>query len=809
MDGDGRGAQPFWRAPFIVLDAWNRLRRRLFVKALFTVAFSTEQKEEWKAIIEELKGHVVRTGKLNFSLKGNPRSLKAISVTPYKVVGKLGYENKTTPKLSAPFLESNLVLDPSNATREIEKMVTTCESLPPGERALFLNLKMKSVPVPSKGSDLWSEIGDVTGCLEALGKLAVSFHNARIEERSNEQEAQTIVNLYTLYAIMEKIAPLEGGTINPWNLVLWVQQPKCRILDGEVHIRIKELYRYFGLGDPVTTTYTQDDIAKLSQNCLFYSDDSFLPSSGLIENQYQGRRDLLIDLAHKSDNPKEYEYYVKLLKDPQIIRRLEQEFGLPPSAPMQEKLAVLMTNSPSDSPQYVPNGLKAIAEGWSKYEEESNEAKNLGRALVKAVDLVEELRQPPEKKTYKGLLPFPFHLLRLTHFMCKQRILHYTRTQALNDLGNLDIYESPFSIEKRGSGVRELINIFSFGILCKGPIDRLSPFRHFFGAYMHLKGTGLSFTHEKEFKAAPGSFESFSFVNGDDNRIKEFYLVHFHEYLTRPRKEQHEVLNADNPLNSKAFEWWGRWKESIFGGQSFEFGGMKPYTKKMGEMCLIDPKDQPVRVLSLFQENLDALKKPDVRAFFELFLFHRNLLMEQVKTCPSFLDQVFQFFSENIEYLVKDKQFVAALDLFRMAIYIHLQGETSGYKSSFDLKGLVRLFAGVKDKPHLYAYLIPLYYSLKDPRSMSVEERGDVIEELLVADALDSRSNKVKDEVWSRWKPWMQKTIDDVPRLRNRLMNRLAEVEGFKRKGSGRELIPSIAWVPIPSMFPNGLASPI
>ena len=140
---------------FIVLDAWNRLRRRLFVKALFTVAFSTEQKEEWKALIEELKGHVVRTGKLNFSLKGNPRSLKAISVTPYKVVGKLGYENKTTPKLSAPFLESNLVLDPSNATREIEKMVTTCELLPPGERALFLNLKMKSVPVPSKGSDLW------------------------------------------------------------------------------------------------------------------------------------------------------------------------------------------------------------------------------------------------------------------------------------------------------------------------------------------------------------------------------------------------------------------------------------------------------------------------------------------------------------------------------------------------------------------------------------------------------------------------------------------------------------------------------
>ncbi len=642
----------------------NRLKRKLIVKTM-ALFLPKAQRQQLEDAILALRQMAACDKELSFTChpagSWESASLKPLSCTIKPLAPEVQAENGLEF-----LLEENLPVRPDNVTILL-KMWKGQADVMAHHGNLLLNSRLSTLPLPTAA--FWKEIKDVEACMEALAEAAMSLAASK-ESRSLETQHQTVINLYTLYAIMEVLAKrspdagLSGSPLaNPVGLAHWVDQPNFRLLDLKYVERLKELQAYFFPN---------------ARSMGSINDSSLFPE----------RENELIEILHWDIEDRRRGYLSVLLLNKSVQESLEK-LNLS-DAPEIEKLTALYTNPPV----------------------------------------------PGKEGKYNRILPQAFASLRIMHQICNGAIRSYDDKIKWPEFKN--VYDfCPLNIEQRNHPLRLLLSVFLGGY--GGSDKENSIFRQLPLAFTLMKGKIFNVTQRIYTSLSHHHFlEGIAFKNHLSMRDK----------ILKEGNSQVSTINKESDQQTK-----------------FE------------KMILAGGRDEPVRVLSYFEEDPGGLLLPKNLLALEHSLLRENLLRDQLKVNPEFLETAAQFFTHAFQWMEKNGH--DSPQLRYLAVLVHLEAETLG--RSFLLEEWLE---SVADKPY-YKYLIALKHSLKDPRNCSEGVRKKVVEELLSVCRLSPKGFYEEDfeatfeETMARWKPCMKELLEaDLP-FRQELLPRLCQRNGF------------------------------
>lgn len=654
-------------------EAFNKLSRlkiQLFAQIVSDLLLSQEQKTQFNQLIQTWRNAISRTGRIQYENNSNITAGRSVE---FKWMTPIIQRNITQRSVEEgqPFNSDYIVLNQENFCEELERWWSISGVPNPNDsfylmlrRLRFYNGQIKQLPVPLPGNqaDFWSAMTpeQAQESMESLAELSLDLYKAAqyVQNPSKEIVHRTVINLYKILAIIDKLARkfpethLTGFTVNAWALAWWPKHGLFRLIDYE-YLRDPErpripsyqaqllgIQNYFGI-DSERDDYTDEEVEKLASNCLFF----------------EGRNEKVNRVTSSGcSGAGTTAYFNVLMQDPNIVN-LMTLMGVKPTDPSIDKYSLLYAN--------------------------------------------------PHTQQIKGILPRPVHLMRMTQFLAAimADFTHHKKIKFVDD----------FQVQRatEDNPFRPVLQAYSFGL------ERMFDFMFkISNTYTDESGISIGEHDRKEldplYKEVPYTYHTYAIGNyvrkmyarkehlplnlekrkNWNNRIKE---VNPNSSLTEPTScnqtalmnFMHTTPRSQQAIANKVNEFPSVVADTRMIPQFLQkvdqairdiveaYTNMKPpprckyndfarlpdELRRVIEMIRTHKSDEAVRTISFFTQNIDKLGKIDFLVLLSCLLSHDRVLHRQLAAHPEFCRTLGQFFHRAMEHLSLEPDFSGNVNL--------------------------------------------------------------------------------------------------------------------------------------------------
>ncbi len=720
--------------------------------AVFRRILGAPQVEAAKLAVRKMQQKLTKTGELSFDLAQVESIEKPFTISrlpPVEDIELIEEEEEGIVELPHPY---EIDLTPSNLKNELRKWCRDFEILKDckadhfqgvkEQRALFfLNAQLRALPIPgSQEGELWNQIEEPSQIIELLHILCCSL---RQKERATPEEAtERIVSVYTLYAIIDKLARLcpqayltDEFKANGISFAKWMSSPLVQIYNIKTYHKVHQIAAYFEFKKGEEKSQMVRPFVKCSDKELdeyqrerlfnFTSCSKIFPFQQLKStDQFSTKNATQVIELHNGGLrfSKDFAYYRSLLTKKEIIEKIER-LGAQNSSEY-EKMNILFGN-------------------------------------------------------FDQILPPSYSYLRLVHLMALQMVekdVEEYKTHEFPD-GILHLELEHQEVEKGENGFFSKVvkRAKEIGHTVTGSIFK-----------SHVFATNLSFFPNQINGSEKVAKRKARHVRGEDLFSSDFEYgrYEFFKLITDPSTRSQSQILVEGPLNS---------------------GDLKRKEKAILEMLNTQEADQVVRALSFFDENKMLLIHPQFRFLFSLLINQSSALDMQLSQRAEVIENFGKIFQGMLDYFYSQEEIGTCLYLSQVGFEMRVQCQRfeqdahqlfpdfnlfiqTNIAPIFRLKELSRRsFQGFDDGLVLcYLYIVSSYRFL-DPLALSEEQKREVI--LSIAPLaysktlpkwVDSKLNvaiKSLDVIYL-WEPYIKEALEQDPALRAEVIEGILEDAG-------------------------------
>ncbi|WP_158307228.1 hypothetical protein [Simkania negevensis] len=371
----------------LVREAIVYVKRRLIfvvVRILVRLLLGGEKATQLSIQARNWSQKVSRSGEISYEIPYGKNEIGHLRLKPQKEAETGTSERETDPlrpglgrKISAYGSTSELprpyrmLVTKENLKEELSKWMLEATVLGEDQglgrspddrnyqRLLYINRQFRNLKLPDE-TDMWNEV-DPIETMSLLQQVIHSMSDVIISDLSPEEYSEVVTTLYTAYALMDHLARRSDEAqlppelqANGCDLGVWLQSPAIRVIRHETYSQLTHTARYFGFN--IEKVYTEKEIDCRRKDCLFNYDGrgerfytpAFMSNDG--QTSYLG-----------FNRSKEGLYYQKLLRDPQVQRRL-RGCGVKPNVESWEQFKTLFSNPKGSEGYPLPEAFSMLRE---------------------------------------------------------------------------------------------------------------------------------------------------------------------------------------------------------------------------------------------------------------------------------------------------------------------------------------------------------------------------------------------------------------------------------------------------------------
>ena len=399
--------------------------------------------------VKGLSPRLLREGEISYDLPNNLSARQLIVLPPAKMEFLSRIKKKGSDKESLKIPRPHKVTITSENLRPFLSQLnyeTAVVKNHLGKRpaSVYLHAQIRQLPLPNeKEGDLWDKVENPEAVMELFHLLLQRSHNMNIRlDLSPDETAELITSAYTLYAIIDKLARRcpnahldENLKANGVNLARWMSNPVIKISNCKTYEKLKLLARYFDL-EPFKK-YTEEELNHYQKKRLFDYDRNTFWIFSQIKNRsalykdpelnisgYYLDRNFFLNMGSLMKST-DGAYYRRLLQDREIQKKIKV-LGVTKKTPEQHQLALLFQDlslnhtlvyhdciTQEQKNEQVEKKLSGNTEDHDDYQPEQRQKERI--LLEKKLS-----KNTSSLDNRKGILPRPFHHLRLVHLICGQ-----------------------------------------------------------------------------------------------------------------------------------------------------------------------------------------------------------------------------------------------------------------------------------------------------------------------------------------------------------------------------------------------------
>lgn len=717
------------------------LIKRIFINILPKIIkplVPEEELEKIRRFARTIQQRLTREGELQFTInpyRPTPKVIGTYSPTflkEKKLPESVGLQHPEMPVLN---------MSPETFLANVKRWTLYADELSESEAHCYLHQCIRELPIPIGENKQWWDHQPPLVAMEALHELLYRLSTTTPAGNPlGKKNAQLYVSHYTLYAIMDYLCRKlpearipKHLTSNPTRLIVWLQSPTNGCTNPRTYKQLMHLLEYFGI-DPAKT-YSDKELSLMNNSSLFrHGLDSVrmtdtLPKLSRTSYNYEQFIMTLDGESRSSAWRAELEYYLSLLQDEKVAKRLELHFAKLQSIknPSYYEKLQLLFQDPS------------LKESLAKKADVSIKADYLAE--------MSQLADSPEDPRL-GILPRSVYILRLTHLLAAS-LQHLNKSK--------DKFPPSLNIEKTY-------------------YDSNFPWIDAVGKKLHQL-TGHIF-HYEEFHS---NIISTSLPHPNSVIIEELPLTL--EDLVQSTRSTASFFKPQR----RDWGYSGRTQNEIVLEPKNYFPHASKEENRVLEMIRTDPADQVVRALSFFSQAKHLLKNPHYLQLFQVLVHNTSALHKALIERPSLAKEIGQQFQLLVDYFSRQKEWNVSFRLTRLAqrVLSHCQYYEPTAPDFFpDLTDLVldqivpfyRKTRQRKQIQDTYTTLLSDYLLLtpETVRPSQQKKMMQAIARSAYAQAAPDLPPVECKTVFYTWKAEIEKTLQEDAEFRGELLDQLA-----------------------------------